>query len=150
MEGAREPVASPDSLAPVGKLAFENALAKLSRHIIVGEDAAEAREAARSLSRARKSVESGDYLQAIQALGRIEVTLNPGRTNQETARFGAGEVEEALGEVKRTLANDWQGQGHKEAVLLWSAARQAVVDGQWEAAMAMLDEARVWAAQGAQ
>jgi hypothetical protein len=128
--------------AGIGRRAFEAELARISRHITVGEDSSFAREAGRILARARKSVEDGNYLQAVEALGRLELTVNPPPQDGPAHPPRAGEVEQALGDVRRLLAEADLRSGHEGAVILWQAARQAVIDGRWETAMALLDEAR--------
>lgn len=140
----------PTGLAPVrvGKRAFESELARIARHITIGGDAATAREASRTLARARHSVEAGDYLQAVEALGRIDLTLRAAAGGADGRPPNAGEVEQALGDVRRLLAEAELSSRHEGGVLLWQAARQAVIDGRWESAMALLTEAREWMADG--
>ncbi len=141
-EGEEEVTARRTPPTDIGRRAFESELVRLSRHITVGEDSPVVREATRTLARARRSVEAGDYLQAVEALGRLEVTVRSAGDRADDVPPQAGEVEQALADVRRLLAEAELETGHEGAVLLWQSARQAIIDGRWETAMALLDEAR--------
>lgn len=143
-----EDVPFPSGRAPglVGKRTFQAELTRISAHITVGEDSAAARAAGRTLARARRSVEAGDYLQALEAIGHLDITVQP-LDDDGSRPPKAGQVEQALGDVRRLLAEAALDTGHEGGVLLWSAARQAVIEGRWETALALLDEAREWVAK---
>jgi hypothetical protein len=117
---------------------------RISRRITVGDDSPVVREASRSLARARRSVDQGDYLRAVEALGRLDLTIRESLPRSDDLPPNAGEVEQALSDVRKMLAQAELKDGHEGAVLLWQAARQAIIDGRWEGAMALLVEARGW------
>ncbi|HEX9708380.1 MAG TPA: hypothetical protein VGB42_00155 [Candidatus Thermoplasmatota archaeon] len=126
----------------IGKHAFESELLRLARHITVGGDSVVVREAGRTLARARRSLDAGDYLRAVEALGQLDLTVREASARENRLPPNAGEVEQALADVRRLLAEAELRPGHEAGVLLWQAARQAVIDGRWETAVALLDEAR--------
>ena len=128
---------------PVGKEAFQSHFTQLSKSITVGVDTPQLREVASALSKARQWAESGDYLAAIHAIGGISVQLGLG----EAARKGAvsgGDVEQALGDLRREIGRGGERAGTIEAQALWAAAREEVIRGSWEAAMALIREANGW------
>lgn len=128
---------------PVGKEAFHHHFATLSKSITVGADSPQMREVARALSRARQWADSGDYLGALHAIGGLGLSLSPPSGAREGSLTG-GEVEQALGDLRRAIGSGGERDGTTEAQALWAAAREEVVRGSWEAAMALIAEARGW------
>jgi hypothetical protein len=126
----------------VGRCAFESELLRLAQDITVGKDTPAARETGRTLARARRSRDAGDYLQAVEALGRLDLTIRETGERDRDRPTAAGEVEQELADVRRLLTEAELNSGHEAGVLLWQAARHAVIDGRWEGAMALLVEAR--------
>lgn len=128
---------------PLGKEAFQQHLATVSKFIMIGLDTPQTREAAQALWRARQWAQAGDYLSALHAIGALTVSLDalPG------AREGsltAGQVEQALGDLRRAIGRSAERDGTAQAQALWAAAREEVVRGSWEAAMALISEAQGW------
>ncbi len=132
----------------VGRTAFEAHFAALSGRIQVGDDTPDAREAAAAISKARQWVESGDYLAALHAIGGLEVRLALSATPGAPQHPKAGDVEQALGDLRREIARSGDAKGTAEASRLFDAAREEVMGGAWEAALALMDEARGWLARG--
>jgi len=129
--------------APVGKEAFQAHFAQLSKSITVGVDSPQLRGVASALSRARQWAESGDYLAAIHAIGGISIQLRPEPTTRQGA-LASGDVEQALGDLRREIGRGGDRDGTIEAQALWAAAREEVIRGSWEAAMALIREANGW------
>src|SRR3972149_592159 len=128
---------------PVGKEAFHHHFATLSKSITVGADSPQMREVAHALSRARQWADSGDYLAALHAIGGLSVSLTQ-PAGPRTGAVTAGEVEPALAGLRRSGGSSGERDGTTEAQALWAAAREEVVRGSWEAAMALIAEARGW------
>ena len=128
---------------PVGKEAFHRHFAALSKSITIGEDSPQMREVARALSRARQWADSGDYLAAIHAIGGLCLSVAP-PVGPRAGTLTGGEVEQALGDLRRAIGSLGERDGTAEAQALWAAAREEVVRGSWEAAMALIGEARGW------
>ncbi len=128
---------------PVGKEAFHHHFATVSRSITIGEDSPQMREVAHALARARQWAEAGDYLAALHAIGGLSVGLAP-PAGPRAGSLTAGEVEQTLADLRRAIGSAGDRDGTAEAQALWAAAREEVVRGSWEAAMALLAEARGW------
>ncbi len=128
---------------PVGKEAFHHHFATVSKSITIGADSPQMREVAHALSRARQWAESGDYLAALHAIGGLSVSLKAPSGPRALSLTG-GEVEQALGDLRRSIGSSGEREGTTEAQALWAAAREEVVRGSWEAAMALIAEALGW------
>jgi hypothetical protein len=133
---------------PLGRAAFQAHFAKISRNIVVGQDNPETREVAHAIARARQWAESGDYLAALHAIGGLEVTMARPTDGAGPNRVSGADVEEALGALRREVERVGEVEGAVEAAQLWEAARQEVIRGSWEAAMALVEEARQWLGRG--
>ena len=143
---ARKPE-GPGGKPPVGRAAFEAHLKSLSTRIHVGDDRPETREIAAAISRARQWVDAGDYLAAVHAVGALEVQLHAGPEGP-VSRVTAGDAEQALGDLRREIKSVGERKGAVEAARLWEAAREEVIGGAWEAALALINEARGWLKTG--
>ena len=132
---------------PVGRAAFQSHLAALSTRIRVGDDSEASRAAASALSKAKQWCDAGDYLAAVHAVGGLEIQINAGPGGSAT-RLKAGDVEQALGDLRRDVGRVGEQRGAVEAARLWEAAREEVIGGAWEAALALIGEARLWLKQG--
>lgn len=133
---------------PLGRAAFQAHFAKISHNIVVGLDTPRTREVAHAIARARQWAEAGDYLAAVHAMGGIEVSIaRPGDGARPGAVMGA-DVEEALGGLRRQVESVGEVEGAAEAARLWQAAREEVIRGSWEAAIALIDEGKQWLARG--
>jgi hypothetical protein len=108
------------------------------------ENSPELKDASQAISRARHWVDAGDYLAALRAISGIEVRLlAPGPGGVDRA-LTAGDVEQALGDLRRGIEGIGDVRGATEAAALWAAARQEVIRGSWESAMAIIEEAHEW------
>lgn len=132
------------SRSPVGKAAFHAHFAVLSRSIMVGENSEEAREVAQAISRARQWAQSGDYLAAIHAISGLEMQLAKPSGETPTRASTGGDVEQALGDLRRHIDHVGEVPGSAEAAALWQAAREEVIRGSWEVALALMNEAYSW------
>jgi hypothetical protein len=133
--------------SPVGKAAFQAHLNSLSARIRVGDDSEASRAAASALSKAKQWCDAGDFLAAVHAVGGLEVQIN-GTPGGSAAHVKAGDVEQALGDLRREVGRVGEQRGAVEAARLWEAAREEVIGGAWEAALALIGEARNWLKQG--
>ncbi len=134
---------APTGKHPVGKEAFRQHFATLSKSITIGTDSPQMREVAQALSRARQWADSGDFLAALHAIGGLALSLSP-PSGARAGSLTGGEVEQALGDLRRAIGSSGERDGTTEAQALWVAAREEVVRGSWEAAMALIAEARGW------
>ena len=133
---------------PVGRAAFQAHLAALSTRIKVGDNSQASRVAASALSRAKQWCDAGDYLAAVHAVGGLEIHVNAAQGVGAAARVKAGDAEQALGDLRREVGRVGEQRGAVEAARLWEAAREEVIGGAWEAALALIAEARLWLKQG--
>jgi hypothetical protein len=111
---------------------------------MVGLDSEDARQTAAAISKARQWIDAGDYLSAVHAVGALEVALKLGDGTGRPGRATAGDVEQALGDLRRAVKAVGEARGAAEAARLWEAAREEVIGGAWEAALALIDEAHGW------
>lgn len=144
---SRKQPEGPKGPAPVGRAAFEAHLGALSTRIHVGDNTDETREVAAAISRARQWIDAGDYLAAVHAVGALEVQLHAKPTGA-ASRVTAGDAEQALGDLRREIKSVGERKGAVEAARLWEAAREEVMGGAWEAALALIDEAHHWLKHG--
>jgi hypothetical protein len=145
MQGKKGKVAVPQ---PLGRAAFQAHFAKISHSIIVGQNDPQAREIAHAIARARQWAESGDYLAAIHAIGGLEVGLTRPGEGSRPGSISAADVEEALAQLRRDVGRVGEAEGAAEAAQLWQAAREEVIRGSWEAAIALIEEGRQWLSRG--
>ncbi len=120
----------------------------LSSRIRVGDDSEASKAAASALSKAKQWCDAGDYLAAVHAVGGLEVQINAMGHGGPTGRVTAGDAEQALGDLRREVGRVGEQRGAVEAARLWEAAREEVIGGAWEAALALIVEARLWLKQG--
>jgi hypothetical protein len=139
----RKSLNDPTGAYPLGRRAFEHQLALVSRRLAL-ENTAELKEASQAISRARHWVEAGDYFAALRAISGIEVRLLAPGPGGEDRPLAGGDVEQALADLRRGIQGVGDVRGATEAAALWAAARQEVIRGSWESAMAIIGEAHAW------
>jgi hypothetical protein len=130
------------TLPPVGKAAYESQFLRLVGSVVVDDEDPHTHDVAKAFSVARQWVDAGDYLAAIQAIRGLELTI--GKPAPGAAGPTAGEVEQALGDLRRRIASADAVEGTVQAAALWRAAREEVIEGAWESAMALILEGNDW------
>jgi len=129
-------------LPPVGKAAYETQFLRVVESIVVDDEDPHTLDIAKAFSVARQWVDAGDYLAAFQAIRGLELVV--GKPHPSIEGPSAGEVEQALGDLRRRIARAGTAEGAVQAAALWRAAREEVIEGAWEGAMALIAEANGW------
>lgn len=127
--------------APVGKSAYEAQLLRAVESVVVDDEDPRTIEIAKAFSLARQRADAGDYLSALQAIRGLQSVR---AHTVEHSGPTAGDVEQALGDLRRRIAHLGGTTGSVEAGALWRAAREEVIEGGWEGAMALISEANEW------
>jgi len=138
----KEPFSPAALPTPIGKAAYEARFARLVDSIVVDDEDPHTHEIAEAFSVARHWVEAGNYLAAMQAIRGLELTTSKATSASPVPT--AGDVEQALGDLRRSVERARGGEGAVQAAALWRAAREEVIAGAWEAALALIAEGNGW------
>jgi len=115
---------------------------RVVQSLVIDDEDPHTFDVAEAFSTARQWVDAGDYLAAFQAIRGIELIV--GKPRETVEGPSAGEVEQALGDLRRRISGAGTVEGTVQAAALWRAAREEVIEGAWEGAMALISEANGW------
>jgi len=125
----------------IGESAYEAVLDRLLTEMVVTDGLSATRDMSEDLARVRAAAEGADYLGAIRLLGAVEVTLSPTRPKPGADSVQPGDVEQALGDLRRAIPRWGSGKKREDAEALCREARGAAGEGRWHAAWALIEEA---------
>jgi len=114
---------------------------RIAAGIVVSDNDPTVRDVSRAISRARTAAEQGDFISAIRLLGDVKIHLTAANAPGLDAGIKPEDVEQALGDLRRAIKKSLGVPGIEAIQTLCRAARESAVQGRWEAAWALIDEA---------
>lgn len=124
-----------------GRRAFEMEFGRISAGIVVSDNDIRLKDVSRAISKARAAADQGDFIGAIKLLGDVKITLTPAQAPALDAGVKPEDVEQALGDLRRAIKKSLGAPGIETIQTLCRAARESAIQGRWEAAWALIDEA---------